>query len=763
MMKHLQGFVLIIALGLSWLGHAFADTQHSVIDSLRQQSVKYAIFQAVQEVVNTAEHMTILNIVDRSAKQISSDVKIHHKISASKQIIESYVKMSFDASLDQKFEVVFQRLKSQTRALDLQESTLKKEVKAVYREVIDKQKSAYMSAHFDRIFQVSRQRAVEEQLSSLLTSAYPKQEMVTDLDRANWTEASLAQLKQHVMGEIRGRTPHLFEENQIIVKDRATAILSKIRVQLDQQRSVLAADIPLHLITKNQIAITLLDKLDQEIKKMQYDAQLGEKIYAPFPSVLTSIDQQAQQTETEQFLQAVANTSFAFNEELMRTLISENLADNKTRDQSAQFLGQRVYSHQLIHVVNHYASRSPAVEANEFKQRLQIIIKSDRTIQERIKIEIINALKKSPEFKKIRNLIAQLQVKNHFVPIHEGSWVVPESSLEKMSHTPKHKRYGGVESIEKALTLPHLNKRSMPYHRNTLLEETEDDLLTRIQKLLEEGKRAWDRQFDIVRAHEDFIKKEWPKHRHTLADSVAGSEDYWITQYTQAVEEKWRAERVQLLWRGVSTPPPYMATKYSPLFPYMEKEIRRIVLSYLNSHKQTFAPPGEGDKAPSPDTVKPVTQSPAPSSSPEKQNTVVSNATTPTPTLPSPSAKPGPGSGPNPQDGDTGGGNQSVKSKEASNRGDEPIPSEGGRLKELSWWPWLLFLLVLLIVALVILIVVFYRRYRTAVGTIEIRVKNLDETVDMFTPIIGQTPIRSTDGMTIYQTANGSQLIFVQE
>ncbi len=559
--------------------------------SLQDASLKYATMQAVKGAVERLKDKKIPEIIIPETPE-HEDRKISK--TKTKELVPDLLNKSFDEDLD----YIYQNIVKQSN-IDYSIREYKKEARERYAEKINTNISNISSEQFDDYFKKIRDKAYKLQLSRLTSVAYPNQNEVEIADNKEWTEVAKTDLTNLIIERYKGTAKVLFSENRETAEPKAEKMVEAIIIQLKKQQNALNGNIPNNAITQIKISKKLHNNIQTAISEMKKQANKEEKIYKIFPSVEKNILPKATLIEKERFKLFIKNYNFSVNNEKLKETIQSDLKRHRNYSKSLELLSKNLFPGAAEEVVNAYSGKiKTSSEHQDFRNRLKLLISKNEEVRSNLISAISNEIK-TPLKQDIRPTVAKEQLKEHFYPIFSGEWAVPENILKKLAY----KKYG-VNSFGKCLKLPFISRGSEPYNRNSLLDETKNEVLKKVGKLLSEGKRAWEGQEDIIKGKRNEIINEgeqiakkvgsWEKQSDIIDKAdltekkinetvVLKTEDQWVDYYTKQVETKWIEERVNKIWRGFNIPPTNSPTKYSPLFGHMREEIKMIVHSFFET------------------------------------------------------------------------------------------------------------------------------------------------------------------------------------
>jgi len=683
-------------------------------ESLKEASFKYAAIQAARVVIEQLKEKQIPGIVGSCQTYILDNSHEHQKITASKKLVKGFVEKSLLYTLEKNLSDIYQRLRS--KDVKISEDSYKKEIMERFNEQINTNQSIFINNKFDGIFSRARNKAVKKQFSSLIFSVYPSQGEVNKIDAGEWQANDVEELRKKLGERIRKNVKNIFEENETKVKQAANEIITDINNQLQKQKKSLNNPISDVVITETEIIDELHKNVKTEIKRMLNNKKKGQIIYETFPSIIEEINKKAKNIERNRFGLFIRDFNFSVNNETLKKIIEQDLIGHREYDNSLVLTGKKLFPDLAENVVNTYSSG----KLTSFRNRLKQLIKNNGEIRDILKSEISNSIK--IPIKTVRSSLAEMQVDKYFYPISSGEWVVPELILKKISLNKI-----GIHSFQQVLELPFISRNSEQYNRNSLLVETENKVLSKVGKLLSEGKRAWNAQLEIVKNYEDVIEKELRNELETK------SESQWISFYTKEVEKEWSEKRFVKIWRGFSTPPPNSDTKYSPLFGHVKKEIEKIVHNFFKIETERRKREEELRKQEEIRQMRLEEQRKLKEAQRKKEEERQKQQREKDNELKK--------SGGVQNDKANTGGKKSVEELE-SGGGIKLHPSKGGRLKVIPWWVWIL--LILLILILLILLINYMR-------SIKFKVKDLEKSANAFSEHFDIQLVKKTDNEAIFK------------
>lgn len=744
----------------------FLATRVSAQQSLKDATLKYAAMQATKGAIERFKEKQIPEIKIPETPE-------HEVRSGSKNEIKKRVPDLLSESFDKDLNNIYLNIVKQSN-IGYSKSEYKKEARERYAEDVNTNTSKIISEQFDDYFDRIRDKAVNQQLSRLTSVAYPLQNEVELADNKGWSEEAKTDLTNLIIEKYKGTAKVLFSENRDTAEPKAEKIIKAIIGQLKEQENALNSNTPNNAITQIQISKELSKNIQTTIFEMEKRANQDEKIYKIFPSVEKNILSKATLIEKERFKFFIKNFNFSVNNEMLKETIQSDLKSHRSYSKSLEILSKNLFPGAAEEVVNTYSDKiKSSSEYQDFENHLKQLISKNQEVRTNLKSAISNEIK-TPLKKDIRPIISNVQLKRHFYPISSGEWAVPENILKKMAY----KEYG-VNSFEKCLTLPFINRGSEPYNRYSLLEETENEVLKKIGKLLSEGKRAWKGQEDIIRGKEKEIKNEEARLAKTINSLksqsdiidmkgfaekkidevlVLKTEDQWVDYYTKQVEKEWGGKRFNKIWRGFNVPPPNSSTKYSPLFGYMKEEIKKIVHNFfkvinvkIETQQKKIEKQEREEEEKKQEEERRKREEEQRKLEEEKQSSAVEQKENP--------AIDGK------QEGPTGGGEQegpadiggkvSVNNKE-SGQGPSLHPQLKGGGAEKTQWPWwmwiLLILAIILIIGLLVWLILLYRKLRRLQNTGKsLPGKDFKKSVSGFSKITDSKPIWNSDNEAVFK------------
>lgn len=696
-------------------------------ESLREASDRYIAIQAASGVVEQLKNKQIPGIVNDSKKYILSDVNKHQKKTTSESLVKKYAEKALNERFDKDLSAIYQNLGIENTGFS--ESEYKKEVNKRFNEQIKNNRSTFINNKFQDIFSEARRGAVNQQFHSLKLNLYPSQKEVEQIDDAGWKPKVVASFKENLMQKMKSSVKELFEENKPKVTNAANEVITDIERQRQKQQNGLEDYVSEVAITESQITNELHKNVQTTINEMKSNAKKYQIIYKTFPSVEKKISPKAKNIEKDRFKLFINDFNLSFNNETLKGMVQSNLRSHRKKDDSAKTVAKNLFPDTAEKVVNAYSAKiKSSSDYPTFKNHLKQSISKNEGIRDTLKSRILSAVK--TPLGEVRADIAEAQIKRHFYPVFSGEWAVPEKILKKIALNNF-----GVHSFKQSLELPFISRGSEPYNPSSLLEETENNVLSKVGKLLSEGKRAWDGQSNIIKAKEDVIKDEFNKL--TKDKLTLKGEEQWIAYYTKQVEEEWSDNRFNKIWRGFSEPPPNSPTKYAPLLGHMRDEIKKIVHNFFEATKKRIK-------------LEQIEI---------KEQIAVERQRLEEERLKREEEK---------QRGPADvGGEQSVEKKEPGSGGAQPHPTNGGVPAKIPWWFW--FLLLLLIVVLVLIIVLLYRRLRKKrrlkkvrepktpwipiknLRSISFPVDDLDKSISVFSELVGVQPIKKSATEAVFK------------
>ena len=466
---------------------------------------------------------------------------------------------------------------------------------------LDQAKQEYLQKHAPGYFDRIREEAVRRQGSKLaLEEAYPTQEEFEDLADADWRDDQVEELRAARAGEVslalETQDIPLLEE---VVGMRDEALSAGFAEAKEQHRLLLEA-VNAALESPGCVSRERIESEARRAAAQQQEARRqqkpGGRIYDLPSSVERELPASAIRLERARWIEFIENGNVHLDATIGQTLQETIRQDLVGLNDYRTCLGKilpTLFSDYAARLVAAYGARVEEKDRDAFAARLKTMVADEKEVRDAIKLRL--AAEVAPPLKQARAAIAQEQFEKHFPRVADGSWVATEHLLRKY-HTETDGELRSpvdVSSLETCLQLPKVREKGLPYTEGELLPELRLLMTRACQRLLAEGRTAWNSQLALVEEPwRRLIRTELAKRRSEK------SLEEWIAHYHQAVGEAWSDVRVVRIWRGVAQEdlPPNADVKYSRLFGNTKDRIEAIVKATYDDLK----PPEQPDSTPEP-------------------------------------------------------------------------------------------------------------------------------------------------------------------
>jgi hypothetical protein len=535
---------------------------------------------------------------------------------------------------------------------------------------------------------------LDEQRRKFIGAGYPSQVDANRIDKESWQSKFGEELIGRLEREIGRSVPVVFEENQAEVKRLVAVVRDAVDLQRKRQLEHLASlRLPEGAVSVEAAAFSMGDTMRAWLQAERGTAR-GRPVYDLVPSVKAKLQETAEQAEMDRFVRFLRDFAPVVRADPIRAALNTDPGAHKDRAKSQERVARALLADAGGDAVQQYTAKPvPHTEMATFRNRLKTYLRkgpAEEALWSTVSAQVATVLDG------VRTDFAQGQFSRHFGPLAMRTWAVPEKELKAVVEGRL-----GMATFEESMTLPDITSGERP-PRAQLLVETENFVVGGVGKLVEEGKRAWNGQLDIVKRRADTFERMM---QDAADKKQLGSKEEWIEKYTDAVQGDWVAARPAVIWRSGEVAPANAASKYSPLFGEVRREINKTVSALFDSTEKRAALSSK--------TIE------------QRREPVA--ITTP--------ATPGRESGttqlslpPGGKDGETGRGKQG--GGHPGQGGAAPHPSLGGEWVRFPWW-WLLLALLVIVLAVMALLGVRWwrrrrpeRRLREFLGPFDARLEN---------------------------------------
>ncbi len=589
-----------------FLGRKQVIAQESTLDT-KELSKKYAVILAAQGVIEELKDKKIPGLVSSCCNDIldPKKIKLHKNRGDSEKHTQKYVKKKLKSALKEDLDVLYQSFKIDKKKFSRQEFV--EEVRNKFRSQIDDNISRNLNQNFQEIFKQARKKAISKQLDELSRTVYPDEKEIAEFEDAyigGWKKIDTNRLKTKLRLKIKREERCLLEEVYKLREKISEEVLNDIYTQMDIQENAIEGELPDELLTQNQLqqgirrnvnaAITRERKKSRmkiiafEMKykgeKIPVSKEVKRKIYNIFSFVKKKIVEKAKIEEKERFRKFCRNIdSIAIgSQQELEEIIRADLATHKMKDKSKDIIVDKFLSKVKKRILEQYVAKAPVKEQSGFKKRLARYLGLP-DIQEDIKQRCKELVENDLEI--VRDKISDEQLRRYFPKLADNSWEVPKLAKKEHKHKKDimksikgHSKHPlSITSFDDCIDEPIGNEISEGgWNRNELLQETEEKVKDQTEFLIDEAGRAWEGQWKIYLAHQEYIQEN-PKKRIFLKDEIKGnldkSKEDWVRYFTDKIKKIWSKNREALIWQG--NVPTYGKNKYLPLYDHIEKEIEQ--------------------------------------------------------------------------------------------------------------------------------------------------------------------------------------------
>ncbi|MFC1678795.1 hypothetical protein ACFL2T_01050 [Elusimicrobiota bacterium] len=543
-------------------------------EALQSTAMRYAALQAARGAFPDMEKKDLSGIVRDMEARIVKDTRSHREVEASKRLIKELLGRRLDQRLDRNLVTVHKNL-SNPAAFSL--SAFKSEVRRRFGPEISRGRDGFVAARFDEIYSAARAGALKKEIRTLNLSAYPSQEEVDKADGAGWSSGAISGLERKIQRRMKGQAKVLLEENEAKATLVAGETIADIRRQFKAQMDAVDKAVGMNVVTEARIAAVVKRNVYHSIGAMRRSAEHGHTVYGPFPSVTDKVGSRATALERDRFKAFINAYQPLLSKAEIKRIVQSDTAGHREEDASTKIITGRFLPRARKAVIDQYSKKiGSQKERRAFQGRLKGLLGKDEELGGVLRSRVRGGVRASA--RSVRSEIAEIQLKAHFAPVAGGGWAGSEYVLKRVAHSDLR-----INGFEQAAALQGVSLGGKPHRRSSLLEETEHKLVARVNKLLAEGRRAWDGQLAIVKGMEGDMRSELSKK------AAERSEKEWLGFYTGRVRKVWAKDRVRVVWHGRPHLPPNAATKYAPLFAYTGEEIEKIIHMFFEARRIRLA------------------------------------------------------------------------------------------------------------------------------------------------------------------------------
>ncbi|NQT19492.1 MAG: hypothetical protein HQ592_07295 [Planctomycetes bacterium] len=424
--------------------------------------------------------------------------------------------------------------------------------------------------HFERIFKAARAGAVQEQKAKVAQNVDPQPEEVERLHRNRWDEKARLEIRDGLVNRM-SKVPMLEEVKQE-AEQIADARIRRAREQMQAQLEVVRkATPPKDDISRDQLTQTLKRAVDDAVAE-ERRKKPDERVYDRFESVQDEINARAKELEEERFRNFAGAWEVTVIQSDLSEMISGSLTEHKHLDRSVKLASNshvRIVGRECI--ANYAGKLAEGTERDEFAASLENYADNDGPCRNALEENVTQKVKEA--LPKVRQKIAEVQIKKYFPKIASREWKADESFIKKENKDKPH----GLTDLAKTLNIsaclrpPFVRTAEKSFGRQDLLEETERQLVQECGKLLEEAQAAWDGQLWLVENGKDALIKD------ISADSENGA------LKTAEEYEKYFVERTNNRWKARHD------KKYVDLFGNTKQRIKEIVSAKFKAAEDLIA------------------------------------------------------------------------------------------------------------------------------------------------------------------------------
>jgi hypothetical protein len=568
---------------LLWSLGAPAGAQEAPAVRAQQAAERWAAVTAAREVIAGLDGLRPEGLAGRWSREILDDPRSHQRTQASRALLERQYLEEMKGLLRRRLVRLHASLNpagshpsfTADWLVGYVEERLGDEVHAALRANADRQ--------FDGLFDQARRSAVAAQLAGLELEARPSLQEADAVAVSGWGGKAETRLRNTLVARM-ARSATLLEESAARLEAKASELIADARRQYEDQWAALEQPVDPRFRAADDLARALAAQVEEARLERRMAEGPDYPLYEVFPSVGRRIQDLAGELELRRFGDFVRRAPEAVDPESIRSRVEQDLSRHRRFRDSLDLLVRELSPAFARELLDEYSQPLPDRSRRAgHRERLSRGLKENPELAAAFDKRVEAAL--DGPLREVHREIAERQVAELFPEVASGRFVVSESLLLRL-----HRRELGVASFDDCLEIPHLREGGDALVPDVLLEASEEMVLERTGKLLDEGRRAWQGQLQLVTAQEPSITRTLriADRRHPPS--------HWETFFIGEVEAHWREVGHPELWRGSARPPENAATKYLPLFGYVKDEIRKNVRAYFEPELGKEARPAPAQK-----------------------------------------------------------------------------------------------------------------------------------------------------------------------
>ena len=437
-------------------------------------------------------------------------------------------------------------------------------------------------ALFEAAFEAERKSACEKQAKTIAGAVRPTEAEFESKDeqalRDEMTEKVAAQQKSAV-----------FEENlKYISETIVDPVIDSAKKEMKRQREYLTRT-KCEAYAPSALAQEIEANLRKNVAKRQAEAANPAEGWGVFPKTLAEALPAAVEKRTlERVTKNADDVPVALEPaDILKTIQSDPAAHRKASDSERTFRG--MFTVQVLDgALAKAVQEAPAKDRAEFETYVRAHLASPelvRAVEARIRREVL------PKWREVRAAAAKAEADRIWPALGDRTWY-PDAELADQVAA----RSDYAAAVKAWRTEPALETLAKADGGKTLMEETAAD-----------ADRSVSAAFDLARsaiaAQNAIVGEVEPE---VLGDAKSRKASFWrstpdlkaiVGMLTEAVEDKWAADRVKTLW-GDGERPRNADEQHAALFPSVKRHIELVARAILEEMEN---PEPEPEKKPEPE------------------------------------------------------------------------------------------------------------------------------------------------------------------
>ena len=518
--------------------------------------------------------------------ELSSNKKQYHRTAESKALIKMFVQQTLEKKFHHDVEEILKSLNANLREGNTSWFTAQDRSSFMLfpkTAVLDS-----LDNNFSKIYSSERRKACNAQWKNLTMNVYPTENEFISMESRELYDLLLRRI-------LTKQQESLFEESERYLKTEfINPIIDDAQAQLNQQIKILSestggtAKLPAEI----EAAVhNELEKNRRSLRKKKANKKIGNKVYAVFKMVEDKVAYRAKDIAAAKFSQYLKDSSFPINAASIKRAIDGDIYSHLTTDQSFSICTQKYEDEITGKAVANYLL-DIADSNGKFRVFLTRLLVDGQQVHEEAQALIKRSLTKG--FSQARQLVANGQMNDFFMPLQSGKWSLPNALIER--------EFYNSGPITRLNTLDLKGISAGTFNKDLLIEETKEAINQAIEKIGVEGRRAMKGQYSIVDSLEQQIFVGIDKLKIRDANSIARTmltffkkesslvafEDVSDTQkivafYKKRIYNTWQQKRKQLVWPENKGLPENHTEKYKVLFAAIEADIVRRVKAIMHN------------------------------------------------------------------------------------------------------------------------------------------------------------------------------------